>query len=116
MYDIFEELVKKHGITNYQVSKDVKIPYSVLSDWKSGRSTPKIDKLNKIADYFGVTLDYLFGKETKKEVEPSIEKIATQKRQSNNDKLQLLYEEIEKIDYEDIDVLLVLLKRLNKVK
>ena len=30
-----------------------------LSDWKNGKSTPKQDKLMKIADYFGVSLDYL---------------------------------------------------------
>ena len=29
------------------------------SDWKSGRSKPKNDKLQKIADYFGVTIGYL---------------------------------------------------------
>lgn len=30
-----------------------------LSDWKRGKTTPKQDKLQLIADYFGVTLDYL---------------------------------------------------------
>ena len=35
-----------------------------LSDWKNGKTTPKQDKLLKIADYFGVSLDYLMtGKE-----------------------------------------------------
>jgi len=38
-----------------------------LSQWKNGRSTPKVDKLQKIADYFGVTIDYLLnGKENSK--------------------------------------------------
>ena len=32
-----------------------------LSEWKKGTYTPKQDKLQKIADYFGVTLDYLMG-------------------------------------------------------
>lgn len=29
-----------------------------FSDWKSGKSKPKVDKLKKIADYFGVTIEY----------------------------------------------------------
>ncbi|MPN11830.1 hypothetical protein SDC9_159138 [bioreactor metagenome] len=40
----------------------------MLSEWKKGSYTPKQDKLQKIADYFGVTVDYLMtGKEIKPE-------------------------------------------------
>lgn len=59
MYTIFEELCTKRGVTPYRVSKDTGIARSTLSDWKNGESTPKQDKLKKIADYFGVTVDYL---------------------------------------------------------
>ncbi len=34
------------------------IAQSVLSDWKTGRSKPKADKLKILADYFGVPIDY----------------------------------------------------------
>lgn len=68
MYKIFEELLKNRGITAYQVSKATGISTGSLSDWKNGRSSPKADKLQKIADYFGVSVDYLLGKTyTKKE-------------------------------------------------
>ncbi len=33
-----------------------------MTEWKKGRSTPKNDKLAKIADYFGVSLDWLIGR------------------------------------------------------
>lgn len=61
MYKIFEELLQKHGVTAYKVSKETGIATSTLSDWKKGKSTPKQDKLQKIADYFGITLAYLLG-------------------------------------------------------
>lgn len=64
MYDIFEKLLQKHGVTAYKVAKETGIATSTLSDWKKGRSTPKQDKLQKIADYFGVTLAYLLGTES----------------------------------------------------
>lgn len=58
MYEKFVALLEKSGKTAYRVSKDTGISASVFSDWKSGKSKPKIDKLKKIADYFGVTLEY----------------------------------------------------------
>ena len=68
MYEIFEKLLKLHNITAYKVSKDTGIPYSALSDWKKGRSTPKQDKLEKIADYFSVSVDYLLGRDKEMEI------------------------------------------------
>lgn len=64
MYEIFEQLLQKYGISAYKVSKDTGITQSTLSDWKRGRSTPKSENMKKIADYFGVSIDYLMtGKE-----------------------------------------------------
>lgn len=57
-----EELVKKRGITFYALAKEVGFSSVVFSDWKAGRSVPKTDKLIKIADYFGVTVEYLISK------------------------------------------------------
>lgn len=59
MYEKFAELLAKSNKTAYQVSKDTGIAQSVLSDWKTGRSKPKIDKLRKIAKYFGVSIEAL---------------------------------------------------------
>ena len=58
LYKKFEELLTKHNKTTYQVAKETEIAPSTLSDWKTGRSNPKIDKLQKIANYFGVSLEY----------------------------------------------------------
>ena len=70
MYEVFEQLLQKYGITAYKVSKDTGITQSTLSDWKRGRSTPKTDNMKKIADYFGVSVEYLMtGIEEPKEKE-----------------------------------------------
>ena len=64
MYENFEHLLQKYGVTPYKVSKETGVSQSTLSDWKRGVSTPKNDKLQKIADYFGVSLVFLMtGKE-----------------------------------------------------
>lgn len=62
MYEVFVQLLQKHNLTPYKVSKDTGISQSTLSDWKTGRAKPKVEKLLLIADYFDVSLDYLLGR------------------------------------------------------
>lgn len=54
MYQKYVALRDKKGVTDYMVAKATQIPKSTFSEWKSGRSKPKVDKLQKIANYFGV--------------------------------------------------------------
>ncbi len=65
MYDIFEQLLQKRGLTSYKVAKEAGVTQTALSNWKSGKSTPTTKTLQKIADYFGVTIDYLMTGEEK---------------------------------------------------
>ncbi|RHR52082.1 helix-turn-helix domain-containing protein [Clostridium sp. AF18-27] len=59
MYEIFEKLCQDRGVTPYRVCKETGLTTATISNWKAGRYTPKADKLQKIADYFDVSLDYL---------------------------------------------------------
>ena len=68
MYSIFEKLLEENGVTAYKVAKATGITTSTLTSWKQGKYVPKPDKLQKIADYFGVSLAYLLGQE---ETEPN---------------------------------------------
>ena len=58
MYEKYETLRDEKGITDYRVAADTGITKSTFTDWKSGRSKPKVDKLKILADYFGVQIDY----------------------------------------------------------
>ncbi len=68
-YSRFENLLKMNNTTVYRVSKATGIPGSTFTDWKNGRSYPKSDKLKKIADHFGVSLDLLLGTDSGKSSE-----------------------------------------------
>lgn len=59
MYEIFEKLCEEKGITPYRVCKETGITTATISNWKAGRYTPKQDKLQKIAEFLGVTIEYL---------------------------------------------------------
>ncbi len=58
MYKKYVQLRDSLGVTDYRVASDTGIPKSTFSDWKSGRSEPKVDKLQKLANYFGVSIEY----------------------------------------------------------
>ena len=72
MYEIFEQLLQKYGVTSYKVAKEAGVTQTALSNWKSGRSTPTVKTLQKIADYFGVTVDYLMTGKDEKPPEPQL--------------------------------------------
>jgi transcriptional regulator with XRE-family HTH domain len=59
LYQNFLKLIEKKGITPYRVAKDTGIATATLTAWKNGDYIPKLDKIQKIADYLGVTLDEL---------------------------------------------------------
>lgn len=64
MYKKYEELLLERGETSYQVSKATGVGQNTLSNWKTGRSQPKVDKLQKIADHFGVPVSYFLESNT----------------------------------------------------
>lgn len=73
MYEVFEQLLQQNGVTSYKVAKEAGVTQTALSNWKSGRSTPTTKTLQKIADYFGVTIDYLMtGKNDSSNARPSL--------------------------------------------
>ena len=63
-YEIFIKLCQKSGKSANAVAKDLRIASGTVSEWKKGRA-PQNATLLKIAEYFGVSVDYLLGKEDK---------------------------------------------------
>lgn len=66
MYDIFEQLLQRLGISAYKFCKDTGISQSTISTWKKKRNIISGDIAKQIADYFNITVDYLITGEEKK--------------------------------------------------
>lgn len=64
MYEIYQKLLDMNGLKSADVARATGISNMTFSDWKKGKSTPKMDKIEKIAKYFGVTTDYMMGKKS----------------------------------------------------
>lgn len=64
-YENFLKLCQDNGISVYKATKDMGIGQSTATRWKQGTASPNAATLQKIADYFGVTTDYLLTGEKK---------------------------------------------------
>ena len=53
-----EQLCKERNVTLYTVAKETNIDKQTLYSWQKSEYTPKADKIKKIADYFGVSIEY----------------------------------------------------------
>ena len=74
IYNKFDSLCAKIGKSPSAVAIELGIAKSTVSGWKSGRNGATNATLKKIADYFGVTVDYLLGNEEKEKTpEPKTE-------------------------------------------
>lgn len=77
-YDVFARLLEEKGVKAYDVAKHTGVRQSTLSEWKRGTYTPKADKRKILADYFGVTLEYLDGDSPYPHGDPTIVEKYTQ--------------------------------------
>lgn len=63
MYTTYAKIRDELGLTDYRVAEMTAISRSTMSDWKNGKSTPKADKLLRIACVLGVSVEDLFKEE-----------------------------------------------------
>ncbi|MGV3043472.1 LexA family transcriptional regulator [Staphylococcus rostri] len=48
-------LMKQNNVDRKQLSKDLKVKYTTLSDWINAKTYPRIDKIELLANYFSVS-------------------------------------------------------------
>lgn len=57
-----KELREAKGIQQKELAIDIGVSQPTVSDWESGRKVPSAKSTQKLADYFGVSVDYLLGR------------------------------------------------------
>ena len=57
------QLLNGKGISPTKMSRDLGFSSGLFSQWKSGAQKPSLAKLSKIAEYLGVSVDYLLDRE-----------------------------------------------------
>lgn len=130
IYRNYSEIRDKLGYTDYKIAKETGIGTATLSNWKNGKYTPKQDKLQKIADFLNVSLDYLVnGQEAdensltakdEKDIAKDMENIIRKLRNKEDGPASFDGGEINEDDIElfagQLELMLKKLKTINKEK
>ncbi len=74
-YDVFNSLCTSKGISCKRATLEMGLSNSIATKWKKTGAIPNGETLNLIAEYFGVSVDYLLGAETKNAPTPEDERI-----------------------------------------
>lgn len=53
------KLMENNQVTKYRLAKEIGVSSGIISDWANGKSTSYTKYLEKIANYFNVTVDFL---------------------------------------------------------
>ena len=81
------ELRKKFGLTMKELGIEIGVAESTISQYETGKRQPDYETLLKLSEYFGVSVDYLLGREIKEKT-PS--KIGEGHRPPDEETLRLL--------------------------
>lgn len=81
------ELRKKCGLTMKELGIEIGVAESTISQYETGKRQPDYETLLKLSEYFGVSVDYLLGREIKEKT-PS--KIGEGHRPPDEETLRLL--------------------------
>ena len=57
-----KKLRRQHGITQAELASAIYTTIPNLSNWENGRYMPNKEAINRIADFFNVSTDYLLGR------------------------------------------------------
>ena len=73
-YDTFEILCRNKGVSPNRACLEMGLSRSIAAKWKNTNTKPSADVLPIIAEYFGVSTDYLLGAEIEKAPTPEGER------------------------------------------
>ncbi len=96
-YDVYSGLCAEKGVSESKAAESIGLNRSAVVKWKKG-ALPGGQTVQKLADYFGVTTDYLLGSETEKA--PTRE---GERQISDGDMMFALWGNSSEMDQADLD-------------
>lgn len=117
MYENYARIRDSKGLKDSDVAKATGISAGTLSDWKKGRYNLKYDKLQKIAEFLGVTTDQLTGVQSDVQQEGYyLDKEAAEFAQElfDNPGMRVLFDAARGSKQEDMKIAADLLERLKQ--
>ena len=116
-YDVYQNLCKDIGKSATGVALELNIARSTVSNWKKTGTTPQADILQKVADYFNVSIDYLLEKENEKTSptesaeDETLEQLLN--RLKNREEMKMLFKLADGATKEDVLRAVAIIEALN---
>ena len=112
MADNINRLMREHGIERKALAKRIGVPYSSLTDWANGRTYPRIDKIQMLADFFGVEKSELVEEHTEPAYYIDDETARVAQELHDDPELRVLFDAARDSKPEDLIMAADLLRRL----
>lgn len=111
-----KELREKLGLTQFELAIQLKVQPSNISMWEQGLRVPREEKKKKLANLFGVSIDYLMGYDAdgasyynNPEIEAYAEKI------HKDPSLRMLFDASKDLSKRDIDAVVKFIRFQKKL-
>lgn len=101
-----KQLCETNGTTLTALERELGFSGSSIRKWDE--SAPSTDKVKAVADRFDVSVDYLIGREPSDEVEEMLEYL------HKSPEMRILLSSSAKLEKEDLDAVVAIVKRMNK--
>ena len=112
LYDRVKDLCNERGISIRQLEIRLGIGNGIIARWKT--SIPNSERLDKVAEFFGVSTDYLLGKKPKEEFITFYDKDIARMAQEIKDRpeLRVLFDASQKLSKDDLEFVVNMIERM----
>lgn len=115
LYERIKEVCEEKGFSINRIERELSFPRSSISKYNA--SSPSIDKVQKIAEHLGVTVDYLISKEHKTDETPyciNDEAREIAEELAENPNLHILFDTAREVSTDDLQFVIDMVKRLKQ--
>ena len=91
-----KELRSNKGISQAKLAKELGVSVGAVGNWESGIRLPDAKTIQRIADYFNATTDYLLGRTDEKKTAPNELSLSTEQQDLITSVSELPAEDVKK--------------------
>jgi len=115
-----KELRNEKGITQEELSNYLNVSRSTIAGYETGKRKPEYETLQKLANYFNVSLDYLLGSSNERSSADKIKNAISDDKElqetweqiSQRENLQLLFKQTKDLDDSTIKQIIRIIKAI----
>ena len=110
----FNYYLVKNGKTQTDIVKAFGLTASTVSDWATGKNYPRVDKMQMLADYFGILKSDLMEEHQEAQLTDDIELQQYLEELKNRPEMRMLFKVSVKATKEDVEQAVKIIEAITK--